>query len=82
MMMRISNEREEIKWIFTEINQAKSRGLSVMINGIYCNNQEEIDNLLLIREEESYMEDYVGDDKGNIIGIAFDRIKIPDYFRE
>ena len=81
-MMRNSNEREEIKWIFTEFNQAKSRGLFVMINGIYCNSQEEANHLLLVREEESYMEDYMGDDKGNIIGIAFDRVKIPDYIRE
>ena len=81
-MMRNSNEREEIKWIFTEFNQAKSRGLFVMIDGTYCNSQEEVDHLLLIREEESYMEDYMGDDKGNIIGIAFDKVKIPDYFRE
>ena len=80
--MRTSNEREEIKWIFTEFNQAKSRGLSVMINGIYCNSQEDVDHLLLVREKESYMKDYMGDEKGNIIGIAFDRVKIPDYFRE
>ena len=58
-MMRNSNEREEIKWIFTEFNRAKSRGLFVMINGTYCNSQEEVDHLLLIREEESYMEDYM-----------------------
>ncbi len=72
-------EREEINWIFTEINQAKNNGLLVMINGIYCNSKEEVDTMLLVREEESYMKDYMGDDKGKIIGIAFDRVKIQNY---
>ncbi len=75
-MRGITQRRDEINWIFTEINQAKRNGLLVMIDGIYCNSQEEVNDMLLIREEESYMKDYMGDDKGKIIGIAFDRVKI------
>ena len=43
------------------------------------NGMEEVDNMLFIREEETYMKDYVGDEKGTIIGIAFDKIKITNY---
>ncbi len=70
---------EEINWIVDEISQAKEEGLFVVINGIYCESLEEVDHMLLIREEESYMKDYVGDENGNIIGIAFDKVKITNY---
>lgn len=78
-MKILEEKKEDINWIFTEINQAKRNGLFVMINGNYCDSLEEVDNMLLIREEESYMKDYMGDDKGKIIGIAFDRVKIHNY---
>ena len=78
-MIESMEKREEINWIFTEVNQAKRNGLFVMIDGIYCNNPEEVGNMLLIREEESYMKDYMGDDKGKIIGIAFDKVKIRNF---
>lgn len=74
--MQYMGKKEEINWVFNEISQAKSAGLSVMINGIYCNSLEDADHMLLIREEESYMKDYMGDEKGKIIGIAFDKVKI------
>lgn len=78
-MRRYKGKREDISWVFSEINQAKMAGLSVMIDGIYCNSLEDVDHILLIREEESYMKDYMGDDKGKIIGIAFDKVKIRNY---
>lgn len=79
-MRQIAKERpEEIDWVFSEISQAKRRGLFVIIDGIYCESLEQVDHILLIREEESYMKDYVGDDKGKIIGIAFDKVKIRNY---
>lgn len=78
-MRRYKGKREDISWVFNEINQAKMAGLSVMIDGIYCNSLEDVDHMLLIREEESYMKDYMGDDKGKIIGIAFDKVKIRNY---
>lgn len=78
-MISYTRKREDISWVFSEINQAKKAGLAVMINGIYCNSPEEVENMLLIREEESYMKDYMGDDKGKIIGIAFDKVKIRNY---
>lgn len=70
---------EEINWVYREVSQAKNKGLLVMIDGICCESLEEADHMLLIREEESYMKDYMGDDKGKIIGIAFDRVKIRNY---
>lgn len=79
-MRETAKERPtEIDWIVSEISHARSRGLFVMIDGIYCENQEQADHMLLIKEEESYMQDYMGDDKGNIIGIAFDKVKIRNY---
>lgn len=78
-MLESTEKIEEINWIFAEVNQAKRNGLFVMIDGIYCNSPEEVGSMLLIREEESYMKDYMGDDKGKIIGIAFDKVKIQNF---
>ncbi|MSS62898.1 hypothetical protein [Velocimicrobium porci] len=66
----------QIKWILQEIKKARAQGMEVMIDGIYCKNPEEEKTLLVVREEETFMQDYIGDDNGNIIGIAFDKIKI------
>lgn len=66
----------ETKWVLEEIKQARAKGIEVMIDGVYCNNLEEEESLLVVREEETFMKDYIGDDNGKIIGIAFDKIKI------
>ena len=59
----------QIKWVLQEIKKARAQGLQVIIDGVYCKSLEEEKSLLVIR-------DYIGDDKGNIVGIAFDKIKI------
>ena len=79
MSRNFKSKAKEIDWIVREITDAREDGLFVVINGVYCENMEEVDNMLLIREEETYMKDYVGDEKGTIIGIAFDKIKITNY---
>lgn len=76
MSNKFKGKTKEIDWVIKEINGARENGLFVMIDGVYCENMEEVDNMLLVREEETYMKDYVGDEKGTIIGIAFDKIKI------
>lgn len=75
-MRKSVGTKENIDWVVMEISQARTNGLRVMIDGIYCDSAEEVNRMLLIREEESYMKDYMGDEKGKIIGIAFDKIKI------
>lgn len=66
----------QIKWVLQEIKKARAQGMQVIIDGVYCKSLEEEKSLLVIREEETFMQDYIGDDKGNIVGIAFDKIKI------
>lgn len=66
----------ETKWVLEEIKQAREHGIQVTIDGIYCDSLEEEESLLVVREEETFMQDYIGDDNGKIIGIAFDKIKI------
>lgn len=60
--------------ILEEILEAKRRGISVSINGVVpaWNQPEE---LLMTLEEATYMKDYIGDDRGKIVQIRFDRIQ-------
>lgn len=66
----------KIKWVLQEIKKARAQGIEVAIDGVYLKDQEQAGSLLMVHEEETFMEDYIGDDKGKIVGIAFDKIKI------
>lgn len=58
-----------------EIIEAKRRGISVSINGnpLSCTKTED---LLYTLEDATYMRDYIGDERGKIIHLGFDKISI------
>lgn len=74
------NERifDQKIWILEEAKDAVINGLPVKINGIPYgyHNLSTLDEILLLKEEETYMKDYVGDDSGKIVEIAFDTVKL------
>ncbi len=61
--------------ILAEVREACICGIPIQVEGSYydiCNLQE----IPMLREEETYMKDYIGDEKGHIIEIILDRIRI------
>jgi hypothetical protein len=68
-------DMENLLSILEEMLEARRRGISISINGTIPSwNQPE--ELLLVLEEASYMKDYIGDDRGKIVQIRFDRIQL------
>lgn len=63
------------QWILEEIHIANNQGIPVQVEGVYYNNCN-IQELPYLQEEESYMKDYLEDERGKIKEIAFDKIKL------
>lgn len=71
--MRGEKDSEKLSWVLEEIEQAALKGISSKVDGVYY----DISNppkLPKLREEESYMEEFIGDDTGKIVEITFHKI--------
>ncbi|MEG1458922.1 MAG: hypothetical protein RR056_02555 [Acetivibrio sp.] len=64
-----------INWVLEEMQSALEKGILVQVDGRYYNGYNS-GRFPVLEEEETYMEDYLEDDKGKIIEIIFDRVKI------
>lgn len=76
--MYMLNENMEIgiyEWHMRLLEEAKNRHIPTFINGVLAsyNMIEAICNIL---EDDSYMHDFVADDRGNIIQLCFDKVTI------
>lgn len=71
------DESGKLSWVLNEIEQAAQKGISSKVDGIYydVSNPPKLPRL---REEESYMEEFIGDDTGKIIEIIFHKIRTKD----
>lgn len=75
-MKRNTKKRQPLaqNWITEEIELANRQGIPASVNGIPYDGTEET-SLPLLLEQGSYMEDFVNDERGNIIQINFDRVR-------
>lgn len=62
------------RWITEELELASKQGIPAAVNGILYNSREN-SSLPILLEHETYMEDFINDDYGNIVQINFDRIR-------
>lgn len=73
-MNRTKDKGELIEWMVYEIDQAASKKVPLQIEGTYYRSSGDWHPPLL-KEKETYMEDYVGDDAGKIVEIIFNKVK-------
>lgn len=63
----------ECDWVIHEMEEAKKRGLKVAVNGVNYSGLSR-EKLQMFLEESPYMMDFVGDERGHIVAINFDKI--------
>ena len=60
-------------WLYLLCDEAKKRGLKVAVNGVNYSGLSK-EKLQMFLEESPYMMDFVGDERGHIVAINFDKI--------
>lgn len=65
---------QQYKNLYTELEKYEHLGLSISLNDSPASPLQ-IVNAHLVREESSYMRDYVWDDEGHLTGVTFHNIK-------
>lgn len=68
------SENEEYRRLYTELSAYENYGISMKLNNQPASPMQ-IVTAHMIREESSYMRDYVWDEKGHMKEIAFHNIK-------
>ena len=66
-------ERERYKDLYAELEKYENRGVSIRLNNQPASPMQ-IVTAHLVKEENAYMRDYVGDDKGDVKELGFHSI--------
>lgn len=64
----------ELQTLFTELKDYERKGVSMLINGLPASPMQ-IVQAHVMREESSYMRDYVLNDQGDLKELCFDDVK-------
>lgn len=68
------DDKESSHELLKELEEYDSEGLLLWLDG-HLSNPKQITQAHLIQEENTYMRDYISDDKGEITGVGFDKVK-------
>lgn len=67
-------KEDAYKWLFAELEKYEDSGISMSLND-YPASPMQIVTAHMVREEPTYMRDYVWDEKGQVKEVAFYSIK-------
>lgn len=67
------NEPNIYEWHMRMLEEAKNKHIPTFVNGVLAS-YKKMDTICLVLEEDSYMYDFVPDDRGNVIQLCFDKV--------